>query len=58
MGDSRPAERRRSGRRTPLMNVITRMMTTSLVAYVVAIVMQRTWAILNVDVAQLIRRLS
>ena len=57
MGDSRQAERRHGGRRTALMNVVTRMMTTSLVAYVVAVVMQRTWALLNLDVAQLIRRL-
>jgi len=57
MGDSRPAERRRGGRRTALMNVITRAMTSSLVAYVIAVLMQRTWAFLSMDVAQLIRRL-
>ena len=57
MGDSRPAERRRGDRRTALMNVITRAMTSSLVAYVVAVLMQRTWAFLSMDVAQLIRRL-
>jgi hypothetical protein len=56
MGNSRPAERRRCGRRTPLMNVITRVMTTSLVAYVVVVLAQRTWALLNLDVSQLIRR--
>lgn len=57
MEDSHPADRRRDGRRTALMNGITRMMTSSLVVYVVAILMQRTWAVLNLDVAQLIRRL-
>ena len=56
MGDSRPAERRRGGRRTALMSVITRVMTSSLVVYVAAILIQRTWALLNMDVAQLIRR--
>jgi len=39
------------------MNVITRAMTSSLVAYVIAVLMQRTWAFLSMDVAQLIRRL-
>jgi hypothetical protein len=39
------------------MNVITRAMTSSLVAYVVAALMQRTWALLNMDVVQLFRRL-
>jgi hypothetical protein len=57
MGDSRPAERRRGGRRTALMNVITRAMSSSLVAYVLAVLMQRTWAFLSMDVTQLIRRL-
>jgi hypothetical protein len=38
------------------MNVITRVMTTSLVAYVVVVLAQRTWALLNLDVSQLIRR--
>jgi hypothetical protein len=32
-------------------------MTTSLVFYVVASVVQRTWGLLNLDIAQLIRRL-
>jgi hypothetical protein len=57
MGNSRPTERRRGGRRTALMNGITRMMTTSLVFYVVAVLLQRTWGLLNLDVAQLVRRL-
>ena len=57
MGNSRPTERRRHGRRTALMDGITRMMTTSLVFYVVAILAQRTWGLLNLDIAQLIRRL-
>jgi hypothetical protein len=39
------------------MDGITRMMTTSLVFYVVAILAQRTWGLLNLDIAQLIRRL-
>ena len=56
MGNSLPIERRRGGRRTALMNGITRLMTTSLVVYVVAVLAQRTWAVLNLDVAQLIRR--
>jgi len=57
MGNSLPVERRRGGRRTALANVITRMMTTSLLAYVLVILMQRTWALLNMDVLQLFRRL-
>lgn len=57
MGNSLPVERRRGGRRTALMDGITRMMTTSLVFYVVAILAQRTWGLLNLDIAQLIRRL-
>jgi len=39
------------------MDGVTRMMTTSLVVYVVAILLQRTWVLLNLDIAQLIRRL-
>ena len=57
MGNSLPVERRRGGRRTALMDGITRMMTTSLVVYVVAILLQHAWRLLNMDVAQLIRRL-
>jgi hypothetical protein len=57
MEDSRPVERRRGGRRTPLMNFVTRVMTRSLFAYVLVIAVWRTWAFLNLDVAQLIRRL-
>lgn len=57
MTNSRPAERRRRGRRTALMNGLTRMMTRSLVVYVVAVLVQRTWALLNLDVAELIRRI-
>ena len=57
MGNSHPAERRRGGRRTALMNGITLMMTKSMVFYVVAVLVQRTWTLLNSDVTQLIRRL-
>jgi hypothetical protein len=57
MEDTRTAERRRGGRRTALMNGITRVMTTSLVVYVVVVFVQRTWALLNLDVAQLLRRI-
>jgi len=39
------------------MNGLTRMMTRSLVVYVLAVLVQRTWALLNLDVAQLIRRI-
>jgi hypothetical protein len=39
------------------MNAMTRMMTRSLVAYVLFVAMLRTWELLNLDVAQLIRRL-
>jgi hypothetical protein len=39
------------------MNFITRVMTRSLFAYVLVIAVWRTWAFLNLDVAQLIRRL-
>jgi hypothetical protein len=56
MGNSLPTERRRGGRRTALMDGLTRMMSTSLVVYVVAVAVQRTWAVLNLDVVQLIRR--
>jgi hypothetical protein len=57
MGNAHPAERRRGGRRTALMNGITLMMTKSLVLYVVAALVQRTWALLNSDVTDVIRRL-
>ena len=57
MGYSGLTERRRRGRRTALMNFITRLMTTSLAFYVVAVLVQRIWALLNLDVVQLIRRL-
>lgn len=56
MGGTRTIERRRRGRRTALMNGVTRMMTTSLVVYVGAALVRRAWAILNLDVAQMIRR--
>jgi len=32
------------------------MMTNSLVLYVVAVLLQRTWTLLNSDVMQLVRR--
>lgn len=57
MGRTHPAERRRGGRRTPLMNGITLMMTKSLVLYVAVALVQRTWTLLNSDVTQVIRRL-
>lgn len=57
MGHSGLTERRRGGRRTALMNFITRLMTTSLAFYIVAVLVQRTWAVLNLDVVELIRRL-
>ena len=41
MGNSHPAERRRGGRRTALMNGITLMMTKSMVLYAVAMLVQR-----------------
>lgn len=56
MGNSHPAERRRGGRRTALMNGITLMMTKSMVFYVVAVLVQRIWTVLNSDVTQVIRR--
>ena len=56
MGSSHPAERRRGGRRTALMNGITLMMTKSMVFYVVAVLVQRIWTLLNSDVTQVIRR--
>ena len=55
--NSRRTERRRGGRRRSLMNGITRMMSTSLVVYIVAVLVQRAWTLLNMDVAQLIRRI-
>jgi hypothetical protein len=57
MGNSHPVERRRGGRRTALMNGITLMMTKSMVLYVAVVLVQRTWTLLNSDVAHLIRRL-
>jgi len=39
------------------MDGITRMIITSLVFYVVAMLVQCTWVLLNLDIAQLIRRL-
>lgn len=56
MEGTRTIERRRRGRRTAFMNGVTRMMTTSLVVYVGAALVRRAWAILNLDVAQMIRR--
>jgi hypothetical protein len=57
MGNSHPAERRRGGRRTALMNGITFMMTKSVVLYVAAVLVRRTWTLLNSDVTHVIRRL-
>ena len=57
MGSSHPVERRRGGRRTALMNGITWMMSRSLVIYVAALLVQRTWTLLNSDVTNVIRRL-
>jgi hypothetical protein len=57
MGNSHPAERRRGGRRTALMNGITLMMTKSVVLYVAAVLVRRTWTLLNSDVTHVIRRL-
>lgn len=57
MGNSHPVERRRRGRRTALMNGITLLMTKSMVLYAAAVLMQRTWTLLNSDVTQVIRRL-
>jgi len=57
MGNSHLAERRRGGRRTALMNAITLMMTKSMVLYVAALLVQRTWTLLNSNVTQVIRRL-
>jgi hypothetical protein len=56
MANSHPAERRRGGRRTALMNGITLMMTKSMVFYVAVVVMQRAWTLLNSNVTQVIRR--
>jgi hypothetical protein len=56
MENSHPAERRRGGRRTALMNGITLMMTRSLVFYAAAVLVQRTWTLLNSDVTHVIRR--
>lgn len=57
MGNSHPVERRRGGRRTPLMNVITLMMTKSMAFYVSALLVQRIWTLLNSDVSHVFRRL-
>jgi hypothetical protein len=56
MENSHPAERRRGRRRTALMNGITLMMTRSLVFYAAAVLVQRTWTLLNSDVTHVIRR--
>jgi len=56
MGNSHPTERRRGGRRTALMNGITLMMTKSMVLYVAAMAVQRTWTLLNTNVTHVIRR--
>lgn len=50
MAKSHPAERRRGGRRTALMNGITLLMTKSMVFYVAAVLVQRTWTLLNSNV--------
>ena len=57
MGKSHPVERRRGGRRTPLMNAITLMMTKSMAFYVAALLVQRIWTLLNSDVSHVFRRL-
>jgi hypothetical protein len=57
VGNSHPVERRRGGRRTPLMNVITLMMTKSMAFYVAALLVQRIWTLLNSDVSHVFRRL-
>jgi hypothetical protein len=51
-----PARQRRRRSRGALGNGITRMMTYSMVMYFAALFVQRTWALLNSDVVQLIRR--
>jgi hypothetical protein len=57
MGNTHPVERRRGGRRTPIMNVITLMMTKSMAFFLAALLVQRIWTLLNSDVTQVFRRL-
>lgn len=57
MGNTHPVERRRGGPRTPIMNVITLMMTKSMAFFLAALLVQRIWTLLNSDVTQVFRRL-
>lgn len=57
MGNSHPVERRRGAPRTALMNGVTVLMTKSMVLYAAAVLVQRTWTLLNSDVTHVIRRL-
>ncbi len=56
MGSLYPAGERRRSSRGALANGITRMMTNSLFVYFAANFAQRSWALLNSDVGQFIRR--
>jgi hypothetical protein len=57
MGNTHPVERRRGGPRTPIMNVITLMMTKSMAFFLAALLVQRIWTLLNTDVTHVFRRL-
>lgn len=48
--------RRMGDSRDTLARGVAWMMTNSLVVYVVAVLLQRTWTLLNSDVMQLMRR--
>jgi hypothetical protein len=56
MGTLHPDGRRTGDSPDTLARGIAWMMTNSLLLYVVAVLLQRTWTLLNSDVMQLMRR--
>lgn len=57
MGNLHPDGRRNGDSPGTLARGVAWMMTNSLLLYVVAVLLQRTWTILNSDVVQLMRRI-
>lgn len=56
MERARRPERRARARRSALQNAATRMLNSSLLLYLLAVLAYRTWIILNSDVVLLLKR--
>ena len=56
MNPAQRPERRASARRNLLENAATRLLSSSLILYLLAVVAHRAWIILNSDVALLLKR--